>query len=129
MPAQKVLDATNGLLDEATEYVAERRRTMIFAVRDRLRSEQRHLGATRSQLLVHSRHLLSSTEQALASTRQLLGAYDPSKRLAQGWSIVTKSDGGLVRSLDDVALGESVHVLVSDGSFDSTVSEKNGASS
>jgi exodeoxyribonuclease VII large subunit len=128
-PAQKVLDATNGLLDEATEYVAERRRTMIFAVRDRLRSEQRHLGATRGQLLVHSRHLLSTTEQALASTRQLLGAYDPSKRLAQGWSIVTKSDGGVVRTLDDVAIGESVRVLVSDGAFDSTVSEKNGASS
>jgi exodeoxyribonuclease VII large subunit len=129
VPAQKVLDATTALLDEATEYVAERRRTMIFAVRDRLRSEQRHLGATRSQLLVHSRHLLSTTRQSLASTRQLLGAYDPSKRLAQGWSIVTKSGGGVVRSLDDVVLGESVHVLVSDGSFDSTVNEKNGASS
>jgi exodeoxyribonuclease VII large subunit len=129
VPAQKVLEATNALLDEATEYVAERRRTMIFAVRDRLRSEQRHLGATRSQLLVHSRHLLATTGQALASTRQLLGAYDPSKRLAQGWSIVTRSDGAVVRSLDDVALGDSVHVLVSDGSFDSTVSEKNGASS
>jgi exodeoxyribonuclease VII large subunit len=128
-PAQKVLDATNGLLDEATEYVAERRRTMIFAVRDRLRSEQRHLGATRSQLLVHSRHLLSTTGQALASTRQLLGAYDPSKRLAQGWSIVTKSDGNVVRSLDDVAIGDVVRVLVSDGAFDSTVNEKNGASS
>ena len=129
VPAQRVLDATNGLLDEATEYVAERRRTMIFAVRDRLRSEQRHLGATRSQLLVHSRHLLSTTGQALASTRQLLGAYDPSKRLAQGWSIVTKSDGGVVRSLSDVALGDTVRVLVSDGSFDSTVNGKNGASS
>jgi len=129
LPAQKVLDATNELLDEATEYAAERRRTMIFAVRDRLRSEQRHLGAQRGQLLVHSRHLLSSTAQALASARQLLGAYDPSKRLAQGWSIVTTSDGGVVRSLDDVALGDSVRVLVSDGSFDSTVSEKNGAPS
>jgi exodeoxyribonuclease VII large subunit len=129
VPAQKVLDATNGLLDEATEYVAERRRTMIFAVRDRLRSERRHLGATRSQLLVHSRHLLSTTGQALASTRQLLGAYDPSKRLAQGWSIVTKSDGGVVRSLSDVTLGDTVRVLVSDGSFDSTVNEMNGASS
>ena len=44
------------MLDEATEYVAERRRTMIFAVRDRLRAEQRHLASTRDRLLVHSRH-------------------------------------------------------------------------
>src|SRR6204780_723284 len=43
LPAQRVLDATTAVVDEATEYVAERRRTMIFAVRDRLRAEQRHL--------------------------------------------------------------------------------------
>lgn len=129
LPAQKVLDATNELLDEATEYAAERRRTMIFAVRDRLRSEQRHLGATRSQLLVHSRHLLSTSAQSLLSARQLLGAYDPSKRLAQGWAIVTRSDGCVVRSLRDVERGDTVRVLVSDGTFDSTVSEKNGVSS
>jgi hypothetical protein len=34
-----------------------------------------------------------------------------------------------VRSLDDVAIGDVVRVLVSDGAFDSTVNEKNGASS
>jgi exodeoxyribonuclease VII large subunit len=128
VPAQRVLGAANALVDEATEYVAERRRTMIFAVRDRLRAEQRHLGSTRAQLMVHSRHVLSSTAQHLASVRQLLGAYDPSKRLAQGWSIVTTADGAVVRSLDDVVLGETVRVRVNDGSFDSTVSAKNGAS-
>ena len=49
-PAQRVLDATAEVLDEATEYVAERRRTMVFAVRDRLRAEQRHLDSTRAGL-------------------------------------------------------------------------------
>jgi exodeoxyribonuclease VII large subunit len=126
LPAQKLLDASNELLDEATEYVAERRRTMIFAVRDRLRSEQRHLTGTRASLLVHSRHILASTAQTLASSRQLLGAYDPSKRLAQGWSIVTGRDGAVVKTLDDVHVGDTVHVRVSDGTFDSTVKEMRG---
>lgn len=129
LPAQRVLDAATETLDEATEYVAERRRTMIFAVRDRLRAEQRHLGSTRSSLLVHCRHLLATTSQQLASSRQLLSAYDPSRRLAQGWSVVTGPSGALVRTLGDVELGETVRVRVSDGSFDSTVSEKNGVTS
>jgi exodeoxyribonuclease VII large subunit len=127
LPAQRVLDATTAILDEATEYVAERRRTMIFAVRDRLRAEQRHLTGTRGALLVHSRHLLTSSTQILASHRALLSAYDPKRRLAQGWSIVTNRDGAVVTSLDDVAVGDSVSVLVSDGSFESTVNGKTGA--
>jgi len=126
LPAQRVLDATTAVVDEASEYVAERRRTMIFAVRDRLRAEQRHLASTRAGLMVHSRHVLASNAQVLASHRALLSAYDPKRRLAQGWSIVTNRDGTVVTSLDDVAVGDAVSVRVSDGSFDSTVTGKTG---
>jgi exodeoxyribonuclease VII large subunit len=127
LPAQRVLDATTAILEEATEYVAERRRTMIFAVRDRLRAEQRHLTSTRGTLIVHSRHLLTSSAQTLASHRSLLSAYDPTRRLAQGWSIVTDRDGAVVKSLEDVAVGDRVSIRVSDGSFESTVNGKTGA--
>jgi exodeoxyribonuclease VII large subunit len=95
-------------------------------VRDRLRAEQRHLASTRSGLLVHSRHLLATSAQVLSSHRALLSAYDPKRRLAQGWSIVTGRDGVVVKSLDGVNVGDSVSVLVSDGSFESTVSGKSG---
>jgi len=47
---------------------------MIFAVRDRLRAEQRHLASTRGALLMHSRHLLNTGAQFLASNRALLSA-------------------------------------------------------
>lgn len=129
VPAQRVLDSSAAVLDEATEYLAERRRTMIFAVRDRLRAEQRHLDTTRSRLLTHSRHVLTSSAQVLAGHRALLGAYDPTRRLAQGWSIVTTREGQVVKSLEDVSIGDAVSVLVSDGSFESTVSEMTGGSS
>jgi exonuclease VII large subunit len=65
----------------------------------------------------------------LASNRQLLGAYDPVRRLAQGWSIVTDANGAVVKSLGDVQVGEDVHVLLSDGSFESQVKEKRGTPS
>jgi len=127
-PAKRILASTEALLDEATEYLAERRRTMIFAVRDRLRAEQRHLASTQHRLLLQARYQLATAAQMLAGNRQLLGAYDPKKRLAQGWSVVTGADGAVVRSLTSIAVGEDVRITLSDGSFTSTVNEKNGAS-
>jgi exodeoxyribonuclease VII large subunit len=127
-PATRILASTEALLDEATEYLAERRRTMIFAVRDRLRAEQRHLASTQQRLLMQARYQLATAAQMLAGNRQLLGAYDPKKRLAQGWSIVTGANGAVVRSLASIVVGEDVRIMLSDGSFTSTVNEKNGAS-
>jgi exodeoxyribonuclease VII large subunit len=126
LPAQRLLGAAEALLDEASEYVGERRRTMIFAVRDRLRAEQRHLASTQRRLLIQSRHVLATATQMLIGNRQLLSAYDPKKRLAQGWSIVTGADGVVVRSLAGVNVGDDVRVSLSDGSFISTVNQKDG---
>jgi exodeoxyribonuclease VII large subunit len=125
-PAQRLLEASNDVLDEATAYLAERRRTMIFAVRDRLRSEERHLASTRQRLTIQSGHLLASATQMLASNRQLLAAYDPARRLAQGWSVVTDSSGAVVKSLTGIASGDDVRVLVSDGIFNARVGDKKG---
>ena len=128
-PARRLVSGTEAVLDEATEYVGERRRTMIFAVRDRLRAEQRHLVATRDRLGLEGRHVLATATQLLASRRQLLSAYDPARRLAQGWSIVTGASGDVVRSVDDVRWDEVISIRVSDGTFESTVNEKKGAPS
>lgn len=126
LPAQRVLEASNDVVDEATVYLAERRRTMIFAVRDRLRSEERHLASTRQRLVIQGGHVLTSATQMLASTRQLLAAYDPARRLAQGWSVVTDSNGAIVKSLANIAEGDDVRVLVSDGTFSARVGEMKG---
>ena len=112
------------MLDEADNYVGERRRTMNFAVRDRLRAEARHLVSTRERLNVSARRILEASSRTLQSVRQLLGAYDPARRLAQGWSIVTNAEGAVVRSLSQLEVGEALRVRVSDGSFDSVVTEK-----
>jgi exodeoxyribonuclease VII large subunit len=126
-PAQRVLDATTDVLDEATFYLAERRRTVVFAVRDRLRAEERHLQGTRERLVIQGRHLVESATRMLASNRQLLAAYDPTRRLAQGWSIVTDAKGVVVKSHTDVNVGDEVRVLVSDGSFTSNVTQTKGS--
>jgi exodeoxyribonuclease VII large subunit len=125
-PAQRVLESTLDVIEEADSYLGERRRTMIFAVRDRLRAEERHVASTRERLIIQSRHLLTSATQHLATQRQLLAAYDPTRRLAQGWSIVTDASGAVVTSLRDVAVGDDLRVLVSDGSLLTQVKEMKG---
>ncbi len=127
-PAQRLVVGLDAVLEEATEYVQERRRTLIFAVRDRLRAEERHLGSLRDRLTLQSRHLLDSATASLATTRQLLAAYDPARRLAQGWSIVTRADGAIVRSLADVATGDEVSLRVGDGRLGAVITTKNGDS-
>ena len=128
LPAQRIGVALEAVLEEATEFLHERRRTMIFAVRDRLRSEERHVGTVRERLLLQSRYLLDAAATSLASTRQLLSAYDPARRLAQGWSIVTRPDGTTVRSTADVEVGDALRVRVSDGSIGVTITTKDGES-
>jgi len=123
-PARRLLEVSDDLVSEATQYLGERRRTMVFAVRDRLRAEERHLAATRERLAGQSRHVLSSATQFLTGTRQLLVAYDPGRRLAQGWSIVTNDRGVVVRSTTEVTAGSALRVLVSDGSFAARVEER-----
>ena len=128
VPAQRLGLALEAVVEEATEFLNERRRTMIFAVRDRLRSEERHLGSLRGRLSLQSRHLIDAATASLATTRLLLAAYDPQRRLVQGWAIVTNADGATVTQLSDVTRGQEVRVRVSDGSFDAKITTKNGES-
>jgi exonuclease VII large subunit len=124
LPAQRVLDATTEVLDEATEYLAERRRTMIFAVRDRLRAEQRHLVSTRAGLVTHSRHLTDLERAPAGESPGAPQRLRPEAAPRAGLVDCDHATGAVVTSLDDVAVGDVVSVLVSDGSFESTVSEK-----
>jgi exodeoxyribonuclease VII large subunit len=123
-PSRRLLEFSSDVLNEATVYLGERRRTMIFAVRDRLRAEERHLATTRDRLVVQSRQLLTSASVMIQNNRQLLVAYDPTRRLAQGWSVVTTTKGAVVKSLEDVATGDEVRVRVADGTFGARVGEK-----
>jgi len=46
-----------------------------------------------------------------------LSAFNPYGVLNRGYSITTKKDGSIVRSVDDVAKGEQLVTRVKDGTF------------
>ncbi len=122
-PAQRIARSASAIVEESTEYLAERRRTMTFAVRDRLSGEMQALAHRRSSLARHAQHLLSDESSRLANARLLVSAYDPQRRLAQGWSIMTTASGKTVSSIHDVARGEVVSVRVSDGTVIGSVAD------
>lgn len=122
--AARLERAQADVLDEAVSYVGERRRTVVFAVRDRLRAETRHLGTTRARLVRERDQSLARAREWIETRHRLLDAYDPGRRLAQGWSIVTDSSGRTVRSISQIAANELVRVRVADGSFRAAVQEE-----
>lgn len=123
-PARAVLGAARDYVAEAEAYVAERRRTTVFAVRDRLRAEVRHLADRRARLGLQARHVLSDARATLDARARLLAAYDPARRLAQGWAVVTDAAGALVRSVESVAVGDEVAVRLADGRLGAVVAGK-----
>ena len=123
-PARAVIEAADSIVEEATAFLGERRRTMIFAVRDRLRAEQRHLIATRERVDLAVRYTIDRAERWLETVHRLLNAYDPQRRLVQGWSIVSKPDGSIVRSVHDVIDGEDVVIRVGDGEMAASITAR-----
>jgi exodeoxyribonuclease VII large subunit len=122
--AQRMAAAVEARVDQATEFLKERRRTMTFAVRDRLTSEERHVRGIAQRLISQGQRVVTSATSGIAAKRQLLSAYDPQRRLAQGWAVVTTSSGDIVRSVDDVAEGIALRIRVRDGQLGATVTSK-----
>jgi len=50
-----------------------------------------------------------------------IAALDPAVQVARGWSITRRGDGTIVRSVDDLAVGDELTTIVIDGSIHSTV--------
>ncbi len=64
---------------------------------------------------------LRTAEAATTLRGSRLTALDPARLVMRGWSITTKENGQIVRSIEDVAVGESITTSTSDGSITSTV--------
>lgn len=60
--------------------------------------------------------LLAASERKLDRASIMLESLDPAKPLERGYSLVQKADGSFVRSVEDVAQGEHLNVMVADGS-------------
>lgn len=125
-PATRILVAARDVLDDAGQRVQSARREVLSTARNRLSSEQRALHHHAATMIRAARTVITTSSDQLQATRQLLAAYDPQRRLEQGWAIVTTATGDVVKSTSDVASGEQLTIRVSDGEIQSTVNTTKG---
>ena len=76
------------------------------------------------RLVTEGQRVLAGAASELVAKRQLFTAYDPQRRLAQGWAVVTTHGGDVVRSVDDVTEGGALRIRVRDGQLGATVTSK-----
>lgn len=68
-------------------------------------------------------HLLDRADSELAHTRARVLSLSPAATLERGYAVLQRTDGAVVRSPDEVAVGDELRARVSEGEFAVRVSE------
>ncbi len=84
------------------------------------RADQRLLDIQR-RLPARSRAIIERASGRLDVSEARVGALDPAVQLARGWSITRRADGTIVRSVDDLAVDDTITTALADGSVTSAV--------
>ena len=85
-----------------------------------VRADQRLVDAQR-RVLSRAESIIERAGSRLDVTAARIAAIDPAVQLARGWSITTRADGTLVRSVADLDVGDTVTTTFADGTATSTV--------
>ena len=94
------------------------------SLRHRLQAERLRLDANRERLKqLHPRELLERVRQRLDQRLELLQALSPKRLLERGFALVHRSDGQLLRSIQQVNPGDALQVVLVDGRINSVVQQ------
>ena len=103
-----ILRASPALQSPAV-YLQQRRKTLDHLESRILSLQQRNIGRYR---------------QRFVSCAAKLDAMSPLKVLTRGYSLTQKADGQLVRSVNQLSVGEQINISLSDGSVSAVISSK-----
>jgi len=98
------------------------RRHLAQLVVLRLQGERQRLGQLGERLQrLHPSDQLRQRRRDLEQARRLLQALSPQHVLERGFSLVHRTDGGLVRRLEDLEAGQWISIALADGEADALV--------
>ena len=113
-------DGERQLNDRKSELIA----AFVRVVQTRRRTLE--LKTSRFGLALFDR-IFDQTLQNLEEKRKRLSALSPEQLLARGYSITRDEAGRIVRSVDDVQVGETIHTELANGSLASVLTQKEGS--
>jgi exodeoxyribonuclease VII large subunit len=109
-------------LDTATRRLDGHRGRITGAARSHLRAAEVLVAAGERRVAHRAPRALAEAERALGTVEARLRALDPERTLARGWSITRGPDGRVLRSPDDVVVGDELTTVLAGGEVRSTVS-------
>lgn len=119
--AHRIARRTHAAVERADERLGTRVDRVRAAPGRRVEQAERRLAADHDRLVRRAPHLLTSAERHLAAADARLALLDPVNLLRRGWSITRTDDGRVVRSVADLAPGDTIATRVADGTVTSRV--------
>lgn len=107
---------------EELERSAEK---LLGAMNQNLKNRQNALAEAGRSLHSSGLRIVPTSKQFLASISQQLDALSPLKVMTRGYSITRDSSGHAITSVEQVALGQEVSIMVAKGSFNAQVTSTN----
>ncbi len=108
------------MLERARSHIALRSHTIDNYFK-RLFDRFKLLSQKLSTNLAMIYHRIETARERVKNIERLLVAANPMRNLKLGYSIISNSSGKVVKSVDDVTLGEVIINRISDGSFQSEI--------
>jgi exodeoxyribonuclease VII large subunit len=127
--AHRIARHTHAAVERADERLAMRVERLGRVGPAATQRAQVRLATASTRLGERSRTTLGRASGRLDVVAARIAALDPAVQVARGWSITRRGDGTIVRSIDDLAVGDELTTLVIDGSIRSTVHTRSPATS
>lgn len=89
-----------------------------------IEQREKSLELLKSRLVSAQNHNITSSRQRYIAALSKLDAMSPLKVLTRGYSMAQTEDAEVIRSVNQVELGERIHIYLSDGELSATVMEK-----
>jgi len=121
MLAERSRRASQAGIDLATRRLDGHRGRISGAARSHLRAADVFVAASEHRVAHRAPRAIAEAERLLGGVEGRIRALDPERTLARGWSITRRSDGRVVRSPADVAVGDALTTTVAAGQLSSTV--------
>ena len=119
--AHRIARRTHAAVERADERLGMRIDTLSRSAPAALERADEALQERRIRILDRATTVLERSSGRLDLVAARIAALDPAVQLARGWSITRDAAGRVVRSIDEVAAGDTVSVAVADGRITSTV--------
>lgn len=127
---RQILDGYSAAMTNAMsrQIKAAQQHLKVLSESPALKSPESYLFQRKQALTLMRNRLTSVQEQQInrkmksfVAMTAKLDAMSPLKVLSRGYSMAQRADGKVIRSIDEVVVGDSIHLTLGDGSLQATV--------